>query len=98
MPVSEEDWTPAATLVRYGASIGAGAVVLPGLTIGRWAMVGAGAVVTRDVPEQGLVVGNPARLIGYACRCGRPLQRAAASWTCPHCHETYDLPAVTAHD
>jgi UDP-2-acetamido-3-amino-2,3-dideoxy-glucuronate N-acetyltransferase len=51
------------TLVRRGASIGAGAVILPGLTVGEGAMVGAGAVVTRDVPARALVVGNPARVV-----------------------------------
>jgi acetyltransferase-like isoleucine patch superfamily enzyme len=78
------DWTPLPTRVRYGASIGAGAVILPGLTIGRWALVGAGAVVTRDVPDYGLVVGHPARLIGYVCPCG---ERVAAPQAipCPAC-------------
>lgn len=70
-PVSEEDWQPERTLVRYGASIGAGAVVLPGVTIGRWAMVGANALVTKDVPDHGIVTGSPGRLMGYACACGR---------------------------
>jgi tetrahydrodipicolinate N-succinyltransferase len=57
-------------LLRQGCSIGACAVVLPGVTIGRFAMVGAGAVVTRGVPDHGLVVGNPARLVGFVCACG----------------------------
>jgi acetyltransferase-like isoleucine patch superfamily enzyme len=62
-----------ATLVRRGATVGANATVLSGLTIGCWAMVGAGAVVTADVPDHALVVGNPARQAGWACRCGRTL-------------------------
>ena len=53
------------TIIKTGASIGAGAIVLPGLTIGASSMIGAGAVVTRDVPEKAIVVGNPARIIGY---------------------------------
>jgi UDP-2-acetamido-3-amino-2,3-dideoxy-glucuronate N-acetyltransferase len=53
--------------------VGANATVLSGLTIGRWAMVGAGAVVTADVPDHALVVGNPARQAGWACECGRTL-------------------------
>jgi UDP-2-acetamido-3-amino-2,3-dideoxy-glucuronate N-acetyltransferase len=57
--------------VRRGASIGAGAVIIPGLEIGRYAMIGAGAVVTRDVPAHALVVGNPAKQIGWICACGR---------------------------
>jgi acetyltransferase-like isoleucine patch superfamily enzyme len=92
--ISEEDWEPVATLVKYGASIGAGAVVLPGVTIGRWALIGAGALVTHDVPEHGLVVGNPARLAGYACNCGHALSQDGVRWTCPRCHETYDLPPI----
>jgi UDP-2-acetamido-3-amino-2,3-dideoxy-glucuronate N-acetyltransferase len=71
-----DDWQISPTLVRHGAALGACSVVLPGLTIGRWAMVGSGAVVTRSVPEHGLVVGNPARLIGYVCACGQRLERA----------------------
>jgi DNA-directed RNA polymerase subunit RPC12/RpoP len=59
--------------VCYGASIGAGAIVLPNVTIGRFAMVGAGALVTADVPDHGLVVGVPARRVGYVCACGRQL-------------------------
>jgi len=66
-----DDWELARTTVRRGASIGAGAIVIPGLEIGRHAMVGAGAVVTRDVPAHALVVGNPARQIGWICVCGR---------------------------
>jgi UDP-2-acetamido-3-amino-2,3-dideoxy-glucuronate N-acetyltransferase len=67
------------TVVRLGASIGANATILPGLTIGSNAMVGAGAVVTRDVPANAIVVGNPARITGYAnTGIQRPSQAAAA--------------------
>ena len=65
------DWVIGRTTVRHGASVGAGAIVLPGLTIGRYALVGAGAVVTRDVPAHAVVVGNPARGTGWVCACGR---------------------------
>lgn len=61
------------TLVREGATIGAGAIIGCDLTIGRFAMVGMGAVVTRDVPDFHLVIGNPARSVGCVCRCGQPL-------------------------
>lgn len=64
------DWTVSKTLVCYGASIGANATVLSGLRIGRWSMVGAGSVVTRSVPDFGLVVGNPATVVGFVCSCG----------------------------
>jgi len=68
-----DDWTVSRGRVSEGASVGGGSVVLPGVTIGRFAMVGAGSVVTSDVPEHGLVYGNPARLAGYACFCGTKL-------------------------
>jgi len=67
---SADDWHVGQTRVCYGAALGAGSVVVTGVTIGRWALVGAGAVVTRDVPDHALVVGNPARLIGYVSAGG----------------------------
>lgn len=70
---SGTDWQVCPTLVRYGASIGMGVNILAGITVGRWALVGMGAVVTKDVPDYGLVVGNPARLAGFVCPCGRRL-------------------------
>jgi acetyltransferase-like isoleucine patch superfamily enzyme len=93
--IQEEDWAAEKTLVRYGASIGAGTIVLSGLTIGRWAMVGAGSLVREDVPDHGLVVGVPARLIGYACRCGHRLRHESGSWRCNSCGDSYDLPPIS---
>ena len=61
-----QDWRLAKTLVKKGASIGGNATILPGIKIGKWALIGAGAVVTRNVPDFGIVVGNPAKLIGFA--------------------------------
>ncbi|MBI9080378.1 MAG: N-acetyltransferase [Pseudodesulfovibrio sp.] len=63
--LSDADWTVIPTRVGWRASIGSGAVILPGVTIGAEAMVGAGAVVVHDVPEKAVVVGNPARIIKY---------------------------------
>lgn len=85
---SDTDWTVGNIRVQYGASIGAGAIILPGVTIGRFAMVGAGAVVTTDVVAHGLVIGNPARLVGYACACGHrlePIGKTARRFLCPWC-------------
>jgi UDP-2-acetamido-3-amino-2,3-dideoxy-glucuronate N-acetyltransferase len=70
---SDSDWHVSRAVVRHGASVGGGAVVLPGINIGTYALVGAGAVVTRDVPDHGIVVGNPARLRAFACVCGHRL-------------------------
>lgn len=69
----EDDWTLSPIQLRSGCSVGAGAVVVAGAEVGRWAMVGAGAVVTRSVPEHAIVVGNPARLLGWACVSGHRL-------------------------
>lgn len=68
-----EDWKITPTLIQYGASIGAGSVIVCGITIGSFALIGAGSVVTKDVPAFGLVYGNPARLRGYVCRCAHKL-------------------------
>ncbi|MBE9473007.1 MAG: N-acetyltransferase [Chloroflexi bacterium] len=87
---TDADWEVSPILIRRGASIGAGAVVLPGVTVGEFAMVGAGALVTRDVPAHGLVYGNPARLHGYVCHCGRPLiELENGQWKCEVCNESY---------
>lgn len=67
------------TLVREGATIGAGSVIGCGLEIGRFAMVGMGSIVTRSVPDFHLVIGNPARSIGYVCRCGHVFHQTTAS-------------------
>jgi acetyltransferase-like isoleucine patch superfamily enzyme len=94
---TDDDWQVGPVVVRYGASVGGGAVVLPSVTVGCWAMVGAGAVVTRDVPDFGLVVGQPARLVGYACRCGRRLIREpGGGFRCAACQARYDLNASAA--
>jgi UDP-2-acetamido-3-amino-2,3-dideoxy-glucuronate N-acetyltransferase len=77
------------TAVRKGASLGAGAVILAGVTIGEFAMIGAGAVVTRDVVPHALVLGNPARLRGWVCQCGQPLQFQNGSATCAKCQQRY---------
>lgn len=74
------------TLVCTGASLGANATVLCGVTIGRYALVGAGAVVTRDVPAHAVMVGATARRIGWACRCGETLP---TSLLCAHCGDHY---------
>jgi UDP-2-acetamido-3-amino-2,3-dideoxy-glucuronate N-acetyltransferase len=75
------DWKAIATRVEDGASIGANATILCGITVGRHAMVAAGAVVTRNVPEHSMVAGVPARIVGWVCECGRPLD---ARMRCAH--------------
>lgn len=81
---SDPDEHTLPTLVREGATIGAGCLIGCNLEIGRFAMVGMGSVVTRSVPDFCLVIGSPARIVGAVCRCGEPIHR---------CHqETMDLP------
>jgi UDP-2-acetamido-3-amino-2,3-dideoxy-glucuronate N-acetyltransferase len=77
------------TTLKEGCSIGANATILPGITIGRCAMVGAGSVVTRSVPDFGLVVGNPARLHGWVCRCGKKLGAFTADSVACLCGKSY---------
>lgn len=80
------------TLVRRGASLGANCTVLCGYTIGAYAFVGAGAVVTKDIPDYALVVGNPGRVTGWVCECGVKLSAGAtppAEATCVTCQKRY---------
>jgi UDP-2-acetamido-3-amino-2,3-dideoxy-glucuronate N-acetyltransferase len=77
------------TLVKKGASIGANATVVCGNTLGRFSFVGAGSVVTRDVRDYALVVGNPARQIGWMCACGERLKLAGGAGACARCGSRY---------
>ncbi len=78
------------TLIRYGATIGANATLLCGINIGKFAFIGAGSVVTRDVPDYTLVFGNPARKGGYVCECSRKLiQEDSHSYRCQRCSKTF---------
>ncbi len=87
-----------ATRVRAGCTIGARCTIGPGLTLGRFAMIGMGSVVTRDVPDFCLALGNPARVVGFVCRCGQPLGRLADfplghvhHARCPRCGRRYTI-------
>jgi UDP-2-acetamido-3-amino-2,3-dideoxy-glucuronate N-acetyltransferase len=79
------------TIVRRGASLGANSTVVCGVTIGEYAFAGAGAVVTRDVPAFALVVGSPAKQIGWMCRCGARLHVTDGRTQCESCGENYAL-------
>ena len=81
------------TIVEKGASIGANATVVCGHHIGKYAFIGAGSVVTKDVPDYALVVGNPARVVGYVCKCGDKLKKIenSSQMVCSSCGKIYVL-------
>jgi UDP-2-acetamido-3-amino-2,3-dideoxy-glucuronate N-acetyltransferase len=91
------DWKILPTLVKKGASIGARTVVVCGVTIGEYALIGAGSVVTKDVPPHALAYGNPALIRGFVCRNGTKLETEETRegyvlMKCPVCKETYKVP------
>jgi len=88
-PRSKRDWTPCATTIEEGATIGANATIVCGCHIGRYAFIGAGAVVTRPVPDYAVVLGNPGRVRGYVCECCQPLDGKGAVLTCRTCGLRY---------
>lgn len=89
-PKQAEDWTPLSVTVEQGASIGAAAVIVGGVSVGRWAMVGAGAVVSKDVPAYALVTGVPAMQVSWVGRHGRRLiHESGNAWRCPESGDTY---------
>lgn len=94
---SDPDEDTLETVVREGATIGAAATIGPGIEIGRFAMIGMGSVVTRTVPDFAMVVGNPARRIGSACRCGEPLP-AGAEVQCGQCGLAYAVDDGTVRE
>jgi len=84
----KDPWTLEKTVVRKGATIGSNSTLLCGITIGMYAVIGAGSVVTKDVPDYAIVIGNPAKQCGYACCCGRKLKD---DYSCEHCRSQYVL-------
>lgn len=94
---TDDGWDVVSTLVKKGASIGAHATIISGVEIGKYAMVGAGAVVTKDVPDFGLVLGNPAELHGFVCYCGHKLsdvvkeKEDVVELECPECGKSVKI-------
>ncbi|MDD4564886.1 MAG: acyltransferase [Eubacteriales bacterium] len=85
------EWEITDTLIKEGASIGANATIVCGTILGEYCMIGSGSVVTKDVPKQALFVGNPARLIGYVCKCGH---RLGENGFCKKCNAKYDINSI----
>lgn len=95
-----DDWEVGHILIKRGAALGANATILPKVTVGEWGMVGAGSTVTKDVPKHGLVIGNPAQLVGFVCACGRRLlvgeeKEDIMLATCLHCNDVVAIPLET---
>jgi acetyltransferase-like isoleucine patch superfamily enzyme len=96
-----ESWEVSKTLVKRGASIGAHATIISNITLGEYCMIGSGAVVTKDVPAHGLVMGNPAYLAGFVCKCGQSLQKEGnrtkelVTFQCSKCKEETIIPVST---
>ncbi|MGV8884413.1 MAG: acyltransferase [Microbacteriaceae bacterium] len=89
-PKSADDWHPVGVDIREGASIGANSTCIAPIVIGRWALVGAGSVVVKNVPDFALVVGSPARRIGWVGTAGHPLtQQSDGLWVCPVTTQLY---------
>lgn len=75
---SADDWEVSTIKIEEGAAIGGHSVITPGVTVGKWAMAGSGSVITKDVPAHALVYGNPARIRGFVCKCGKKLDKMIA--------------------
>jgi acetyltransferase-like isoleucine patch superfamily enzyme len=91
-----EDWILSPILVGQGVSVGSGAVILGGVKIGKFSLIGAGSIVTKDVCEHGLVRGNPAKLAGFVCQCGYKgilveLTKDDALLKCSHCQIRFSI-------
>ena len=91
-----DDWVLSETRIKMGAALGANSTIRCGITIGDWAMVGSGSVVTRDVPPHGLVYGNPAHLHGFVCACGEIAGKdgqagEVVTMKCPKCGRTFEV-------
>jgi len=95
-PKAADDWVLSTTLIKRGAAIGANSTIRCGITLGEWAMIGSGSVVTRDVPDYGLVFGNPAKLHGFVCPCGEKLEKIKEEGNsvlakCPSCGRQIEI-------
>jgi UDP-2-acetamido-3-amino-2,3-dideoxy-glucuronate N-acetyltransferase len=95
-----DDWVLSKTLVKRGAALGANSTIRCGITIGDWALVGSGSVVTNDIPAHGLVYGNPARLHGFVCSCATKLEKESQEGPivltkCPKCGQRIE---ISVHD
>ena len=94
-----DDWILSLTLVRQGAALGANSTIRCGTTVGKWAMIGSGSVVTKDIPDHGLAWGNPAQIHGFVCPCGTRLEKIGVDTemiftVCPSCDQKVNIPLL----
>ncbi len=83
---TDSDWTEGKILIKEGASLGAGVIILPNITIGTFALIGAGSIVTKNIPDFALAYGNPAKVVGFICQCGKKLEQGKnAGEMCENC-------------
>jgi len=98
---SADDWEVSTIKIGEGAAIGAHSTITPGVTIGKWAMAGSGSVISKDVPSHALVYGNPARIHGFVCKCGKKLKDIVYKddmeiiFCCSDCTEEARIPLET---
>ncbi len=86
---TDTDWEEGKILIKRGASLGAGCIILPNVIIGQFALIGAGSIVTKNIPDFGLAYGNPAKIKGYVCTCGRKIEEGkTAGESCDKCLRT----------
>lgn len=83
---NKKDWKASKIIIKEGASVGAGSIILPGITIGKWAMIGAGSLVSKNIPDYGLAYGSPAMIKGYVCSCGAKLISRKSYSFCSKCN------------
>lgn len=91
-----KDWKILPTTVKEGSSIGAGSIIICGVTIGKFALIGAGSLVTKNIPNYALAYGNPAKVRGFVCKCGIKLEKTKKTahnvyMNCPNCNETFKI-------
>lgn len=79
------------TIIKTGSYIGLGSIILPGIIIGKYAIVGAGSIITKDVPDYSIVYGNPGQIQGYLCKCMNKLSKENNHYTCKICKRMYTL-------
>lgn len=91
LPITAADWNVGKIEIGEGVSFGAGCIIIPNVIIGQYAIIGAGSLVTKDIPQFSLAYGNPARVVGAVCICTHRFELKAGSYKCPECEREYKI-------